>query len=274
MRSSVCVVNWIYYPMDETWKVIPKTNGFYLVSNLGRIKSLKKNASTGGIILKLGLHPKGYLRIGITYDSGKRIMKSVARLVGMAFIPNPENKSQINHIDGVKTNNTVSNLEWVSNQENMDHSIQVLKNRNWDYVVGENCNFSQLTEEEVIQIPKLLETKSAREISKMFNVAPTTITEIVHGRSWKHLNLKFPELKDRKRRGNTKYPYIYPSKNGTYFWSMSVLIDGKRKYFGKYGFATPEEALIDLQANRLTINQPNSGKPKRKDVGNPELTER
>jgi len=260
--------------MEEIWKIIPNTKGFYLVSNLGNVKSLKKNASSGGVILKLHLHPKGYYRIGIFYENGKRITKSVARLVAENFIPNSENKPQINHINGIKTDNKITNLEWVTNQENMDHSIKILKYRNWKHVIGENCNFNQLTENQVKQIPELLKSHTALDISKMFNVSPTTITEITSGRSWKHLNLKFPKNKYIKRKSGLKHKNVYRGKNGKYFWYITIKVMGKNKGFGKYGFNTEEEALIDLEANRLTINQPNSGNPKRKDVGNPELTER
>lgn len=67
---------------------------------------------------------KGYLKIRITDSNGKKISLSVHRLVGLAFIENPYNKPQINHIDGNKDNNNVSNLEWVTNSENHKHKME------------------------------------------------------------------------------------------------------------------------------------------------------
>lgn len=114
----------------ETWKEIPGFEGRYEVSNLGRVKSLPREVSnhTGKSmvkekILKQRADCKGYMRIDLNDNDGKHKYLGVHRLVAMAFIPNPENKPQINHIDGVKNHNFVENLEWVTNQENHDHAV-------------------------------------------------------------------------------------------------------------------------------------------------------
>lgn len=72
--------------------------------------------------LKPGVHPKGYCYVDIC-NKGKRKSARVHRLVALAFIPNPENKPQVNHIDGNKQNNNVGNLEWVTNRENRIHAL-------------------------------------------------------------------------------------------------------------------------------------------------------
>lgn len=106
--------------MNEIWR---KIEGFekYEVSNLGRVRSLDYK-HTGEIkVLRPILNRYGYLRINL-YKNSKLCSRSIHRLVAQAFILNPENKQQVNHIDANKQNNIVSNLEWCTNLENMQHA--------------------------------------------------------------------------------------------------------------------------------------------------------
>lgn len=101
--------------MDEVWKTIPEFEN-YMVSTLGRVK----NANTG-VILKQCDNGRGYKHVGLYNDTvkGKSIM--VHRLVANAFIPNPDNLPQINHIDENKENNSAENLEWTTSFDNINH---------------------------------------------------------------------------------------------------------------------------------------------------------
>ena len=100
---------------EETWK---KVRGYsYDISNLGRVRSHYKNKI---MILKSDRY--GYPKVDL-FKHGKRKTVNVHRLVGKAFIPNPNHKPQINHKSGNKFDNAVSNLEWVTAKENVRHSI-------------------------------------------------------------------------------------------------------------------------------------------------------
>lgn len=117
--------------MKEEWKDIAGYEGFYQVSNQGRVKSLDRyvNAKLGsemmkkGVLMKLQSSHKGYSTV-ILHKNCKSKTQQVHRLVAMAFIPNPLNKPQVNHIDCDKKNNRPENLEWAAQDENMAHAVR------------------------------------------------------------------------------------------------------------------------------------------------------
>ena len=95
----------------EIWKKISGYEDYY-ISTWGRVKNTENR------IMKPEVHDKGYLRVDLYDKDGNRKHAKVHRLVAQAFIPNPLNKPQVNHIDGNNQNNSVSNLEWCTNEEN------------------------------------------------------------------------------------------------------------------------------------------------------------
>lgn len=113
----------------EIWKDVKGHEGHHQVSNYGRIKSLERViANSDGVkqlcegkILSTRIDKYGYERIALRIN-GKRKYTTVHRLVAESFIPNPKNKSQVNHIDENKANNHISNLEWNTAKENMSHN--------------------------------------------------------------------------------------------------------------------------------------------------------
>ena len=103
--------------MYEIWKDIEGYEGLYQISNKGHVKSLYKGSER---ILKPVLNRSGYYYIMLYNDNVRKIF-SLHRLVAQAFIPNPENKPQVNHLDENKKNNCVDNLEWATAKENSNY---------------------------------------------------------------------------------------------------------------------------------------------------------
>lgn len=115
--------------MQEVWKDIKDFEGLYVVSNTGKVKSMERFVmNNGGLqrkherILKSNITKSGYKMV-ILCKEGKTYPKSVHRLVAEAFIPNPDNKPNVDHIDTNPSNNNVDNLRWVTQQENARNSL-------------------------------------------------------------------------------------------------------------------------------------------------------
>lgn len=169
---------------QEIWLPIAGFEGYYEVSNMGRVRSLDREICNGkgtrlrkGRILKYGDQNSGYLFAPLWKDN-KGSCPLVHRLVAIAFLPNPENKAFVNHKDGNKQNNLLSNLEWMTHKENHQHAVGLgLMNQ------GVNHYACKLTYEDVIAIRRLsIRGIKNVELAKIFNVSPTTTCGIVKGR--------------------------------------------------------------------------------------------
>lgn len=150
---------------EREWRPVPLPGyaNDYQVSNLGEVRSLK-NGHKHMMSLK---HNKrsGYMYVILGYN-GDSITRSVHRLVAGAFIPNPDNKPQINHINEVKTDNRVENLEWVTTHENNEHS------KHKRYKQLELCSADG----------ELLATfTSGRALAEVLGVSKATVAETARG---------------------------------------------------------------------------------------------
>lgn len=120
--------------MDEIWKDIEGFEGIYQVSNMGRVRSLDRYIKCGsGVRLMKGqimlpiLKKDGYYQVALWKNGGKPKWCTVHRLVAQAFIPNPDCKPQIDHVNTIKTDNRVENLRWATQEENNRNPITLGK---------------------------------------------------------------------------------------------------------------------------------------------------
>lgn len=149
--------------MNEIWKDIEGFEGLYQVSNLGRVKRVKT-----GRVLKGCKYRGGYLMVRL-YKNNIRSNKTIQRLVADAFIPNSENKPQVNHIDEDKTNNMVSNLEWMTAKENCNHGTR--NERTSIPIIATN-----------IKTGESQEFYGARECGRQLGLDPSSITKVLKGK--------------------------------------------------------------------------------------------
>jgi len=170
--------------MQEVWKDITGYEGRYQVSNLGRVKSLAKTWTAGqgarhskaDTFLKAFENGLGYFFITLS-DNGKYPKYKVHRLVAQAFVPNPQNKPQVNHKDGNKANNNANNLEWTTRGENMKHAV-------------ENKLFPphkkrKLTMEQVQAIREAAKKLTQAQLAFKYGIAQTGIHRIIKGETYK-----------------------------------------------------------------------------------------
>jgi hypothetical protein len=167
--------------IQEIWKSlngIVKCGENYEVSNLGNVRNI-----TTDRIKKCFVKSNGYHATTLYLDKEQK-KYHIHRLVAQAFIPNPENKREVNHINGNKSDNTVVNLEWATRKENVQHCYSSgLKNQ-----TGENNHSAKLTEEDVRKIREY-HSKGIlqKDLAEMYEVSKQGICNIVNRKVWKHV---------------------------------------------------------------------------------------
>lgn len=170
--------------MEEIWKPVIGYEGNYEISNLGRLKNIYKCKK----ILKT-YNSSGYKRVKLFKNKiGTHIL--VHRLVAQAFIPNPENKPQVNHIDSNRSNNNVINLEWCTQRENYVHCIKMGR-QNHPKVWGEKHSQAKLSEKQVLEILnyKIVSTNDKLILMQKYSISKSHLNLLLRRGTWKKLQL-------------------------------------------------------------------------------------
>ncbi len=177
--------------MKERWKDIEGFEEQYQISSLGRVKSLEryvKNNLCGevlqeGRMMSIQSFSDGYQYVTLWKD-GKRRSHSMHRLIAAAYIPNPENKPEVNHKDGIKTNNYETNLEWVTSSENKIHAHKTGLTNNSKGMEHRNAKF---TDDQIRWIRRLRGKVTNSLLAKIYGVDKSTISNILTYKTWRHI---------------------------------------------------------------------------------------
>lgn len=203
---------------NEIWKEIKGYEGLYAVSNKGRVKNLKS-----GKVLKNIINTHGYSMVSLPKGDGKSKNMLVHRLVAEAFIPNPLNLLQVNHIDENKRNNDVSNLEWVSASQNQRHSAHT-----------KSCRINQYTlDGELVK-----EWESSKQIERETGHDQSNIIKCCKGyKNYSHV-------------GGYKWQYVDPSQQQKHNRPVAALTkDGE--FIAEYKSAAEASRCLKIRDNSI-----------------------
>lgn len=175
--------------MSEVWKPVKGYEGYYEVSNLGRVKSKARKYYRSDVlyhlkerVMKVSPSSSGYNTIILTVN-GKAKSYLLHRLIALAFIENPQNKKCINHKDGDKFNNSLENLEWCTYSENRNHGLRtgLIKQKRATH------SHAKLTEDDVKFIKKMYSYTYCgySDIAWFYPVGHDAIRNIILGEKWK-----------------------------------------------------------------------------------------
>lgn len=207
--------------MDEIWKDIDGYEGLYQISNLGNVKGLPKKTKFGNRIkqypcryLKASVSKRGYYVVSLQKDCMSKTF-TVHRLLMIAFVPNPENKRAIDHIDTNKLNNNLDNLRWCTDKENSNNHITLEKNRingrnlwkNGVFKDRDNVHY-RMVEQRTKNGEYIKTWDSIIEASKALGIDSSTISSVCLGTDpkrhtaggfiWKHVGGHYKKIKSWK----------------------------------------------------------------------------
>lgn len=190
MWAGVYIMEKIQNLEGEVWLPVVGYEGFYEISNKGRLKTVKKTVRTKSNgrhprkerILNPTINQKGYYHTSLHREASVKWF-TIHRLVAQAFIPNPENKPQVNHIDSTPLNNNVENLEWCTHGENMKHGF--LYGRKTQK--GEKNNQAKITREIAEKVRELYAEGNLTQwqVGEVFGLARCHIKDITTYKIWK-----------------------------------------------------------------------------------------
>lgn len=185
---------------NEIWLPVKNYENFYHISNMGRLKILdrvcwksnKKKDVTKFKCERLSAgvpNDKGYPQHILINENSDKWTRMIHLIVAEHFIPNPENKPQVNHKNGIKTDNRVENLEWVTAKENSQHAYETGLTK---AIFGDNHYQAKINSKKAMEIKLLLKNKNNRtlqEIADICNVNRSIVKNISQNSTWKHINV-------------------------------------------------------------------------------------
>jgi len=162
----------------------------YTITSCGEIHTV------AGRKLKPTLHKGGYLRVKLWCDDGVRRAFLVHRLVAMNYLPNPERKPEVNHINGIKSDNRKDNLEWCTRSENQRHAFDTGLNNN----VGVNNGRSRLNPDLVLELYwKMYNGARNVDLRKEYGIPTSTLVNIKNKQCWQEVIEKLPDIPIQKK---------------------------------------------------------------------------
>lgn len=174
----------------QVWRDIPDYEGLYQVSDKGNVRSIKTSDIKGRLLrpIELSQHPntQGYYSVVLTKDR-KRTTWTVHRLVALTFMPDGVNE-QVNHLNGRKKDNRLSNLEWCTQGQNLSHASRTGL---FNTARGERAGHSKLTDD-LVNWLRVVYIKQDKEfgvmgLSRKLKLSPSVISEAIRGVSWSHV---------------------------------------------------------------------------------------
>lgn len=223
------------------WKEVESYSGKYFVSTNGEVFSMPREGTVGGILTQK-LTTQGYRSVCLTRSKTSKSHALVHRLVACAFIPNTSSKRTVNHKNGVKTDNIVSNLEWATHSENVKHAIDTglavpKKGQDW------HC--ASITNEMAISCNKmLLDGLAPSIVSKELNISIGVVRAIKSAKGWSHLTGRTLAMKGTTKGRVPKSGHKNISITRKEKFQVVIPVPGKNiaKYIGRFG--TLEQAIL------------------------------